>query len=176
MPRIATLDLSQINRQIDIMDNLQNQFLDLQQKVANIGQTTNIADPIHAPSTTNNLIFTWTGSTGVLSWPQAFIKDKNWNTQTVSRPAKISSAPGQQHVYNVGAGNTVLSPNTYYWLGWDHGHQQMVAVTDVSSIHGNFNAHVICKIYTGTSGQTGVAGGGGSTGGVDLSGLTYKNF
>ena len=45
-----------------------------------------------------------------------------------------------------------------------------------SVIHGNYNVHLLCQIYTGTTGQSGSAGGGGSNGGVDLSGLRYKNF
>jgi hypothetical protein len=176
MARIAALTLDQVNRQLDILDTLQKQVYDLQQQGQFAAQQVVVADPIHAPSTTNNLNFTWTGGTGVVSWPQAFIKDKNWKAQTTPRPVVISAAPGQQHIYPVTAGNLTLKPSTYYWLGWDHVHQQMVAVTDASSIHGDYSVHVICQIYTGTTGQTGSAGGGGSTSGVDLSGLRYKNF
>lgn len=176
MPRIATLSLDQINRQIDNIDILQKQIADLQQKLSHVGQTANISDPTHAPQTTNNLTFTWTGGSQVLSWLQGYIKDKNWAAQTTSNPAVISSAKGQQHTYTVPAGSLSLAPSTYYWLGWDPAHQIMLATQDVSTLHGNRNAHVICQVFTGTGGQTGTAGGGGSTGGVDLSGARYKNF
>jgi hypothetical protein len=52
----------------------------------------------------------------------------------------------------------------------------MVVTQDASVIHGNYNVHLLCQIYTGTVGQSGIAGGGGSTGGVDISGSRYKNF
>ena len=170
------MTLDQVNRQIDILDTVQNQVAALQSTTAFTQQQSAIADPAHAPSTTNNLSFSWNGGTGVVTWNQGFIKDKNWNAQTTSTPAVKSSAPGAQHIFSVPSGTLSLSPSTYYWIGWDHTHQQMVASSDASQLHGNYNVHVICKLYTGTSMQTGTAGGGGSTGGVDLSGLTYKNF
>jgi hypothetical protein len=176
MPRINAVTLDQINRQIDILDTVHNQVSQLQSDLAFTQQQAATSDPIHAPSTTNNLSFSWSGSGGAISWAQGFIKDKNWSAQTTTKPAIKSSAPGVQHTFTVPAGSLTLSPNTYYWLGWDPTHQQMLASTDASTLHGNYNVHVICQIYTGTSGQSGTAGGGGSNGGVDLSGLTYKNF
>jgi hypothetical protein len=176
MPRISELTLDQVNRKIDILDQVQNQVADIQAKADFAAQQVVIADPIHAASTTNSLNMTWTGSTGVLSWPLGFIKDKNWNAQTTVRPVIKSSAPGQQHVYQIAPGSMTVQPNTYYWVGWDPTHQTMVIEKDASIIHGNYNVHLLCQIYTGTAGQSGVAGGGGSNGGVDLSGLRYKNF
>jgi hypothetical protein len=176
MPRISALTLDQVNRQIDVIDTLQKQVQVLQQQTSFTQQQSTIADPIHAPATSNNVAFTWTGSTGVLSWANSYIKDKNWNEQTTASPAIKSSSKGQQHVYTVLAGSLTLSPSTYYWLGWDAAHQTMIANADVSQMHSNYNVHIICQIYTGTAGQTGSAGGGGSTSGVDLSGLRYKNF
>jgi hypothetical protein len=176
MPRIATVDLVQVNNQIDKIDNLQSQVGALKANSDFVTQQVTIADPIHAVPTTNNLTFTWTGSSSALTWSPGFIKDKNWQAQTLPRPVAKSSAPGQQHVYGTTGGTLNLNPSTYYWVGWDYVHRQMVANVDASVLHGNFNVHVLCQIYTGTSGQTGVAGGGGSTGGVDLSGSRYKNF
>jgi hypothetical protein len=176
MPRISELTLDQINRRFDALDILQEQFLNVQQRVNNIGQSVDINDPIHAPQTTNNFIFTWTGGAQTLSWPQAFIKDKNWVAQTLASPSIKSSAKGQVHLYTVPAGILSATASTYYWLGWDPIHQKMLAVQDVSTLHGNYNVHIICQVFTGTVGQTGVAGGGGSTSGVDLSGARYKNF
>jgi hypothetical protein len=176
MPRISELNLNQINRQFDILDTVQSQIKDTQSAIENVKQSIDIADPIHAPITTNNINATWTGGTGVLSWPQAFIKDKNWNAQTLASPAAKSSVKGQQHIHTIPAGSLVLQPSTYYWLGWDVSRQRMLALTDASQLHGNYNIHVLCQIYTGTVGQTGLAGGGGSNGGVDFSGARYKNF
>jgi hypothetical protein len=176
MPRIAELDLDQVNKQFDKIDILQSQVDHLVSQSNFAAQQVVIADPIHAPQTTNNLSLTWTGGTKVLSWPLAYIKDKNWAAQTTSRPAAISSAPGQQHIYTIPPGTLTLNPSTYYWIGWDAPHQQMIATLDASTIHGNYAVHIVCQIYTGTTSQTGSAGGGGSTGGVDLSGSRYKNF
>jgi hypothetical protein len=176
MPRISELTLDQVNRKIDILDGLEAQVADIQTKADFAAQQVVIGDPIHAPSTTNNLSMTWTGGSGVLSWPLAFIKDKNWNAQTTIRPAIKSSAPGQQHIYQITPGSITVQPSTYYWVGWDHAHQTMVVTQDASVIHGNYNVHLLCQIYTGTVGQSGIAGGGGSTGGVDISGSRYKNF
>jgi hypothetical protein len=176
MPRIAAITLEQLNGQFDKIDSLQNQLAGLQKLVSNVGHQTIISDPLHAPQTSNNITFTWTGGTGVLSWTKGWIKDKNWNAQSINRTPVISSAPGQQHIFTVPAGSLVLSPSTTYWLGWDPHSQTMQATQDASSLHGKFGAHIICQIFTGTGGQTGTAGGGGSTGGSDLSGARYKNF
>lgn len=176
MPRIAEVTLDQINRQLDILDTVNAQLQDVQSKLNNIGQSVNITDPIHAPQTTNNIAFTWTGSTLKLSWTAGWVKDKNWSAQTLARPAFQSTAPGQQHIFAIPAGTLTLVASTYYWLGWDPDHQTMRATQDASSLHGDKDLHILCQLYTGTAGQTGSAGGGGSTGGSDLSGLRYKNF
>lgn len=176
MPRINKLDLNQINRQIDRIDSITEQLGSLQNLVNNVGFQATIADPQHAPSTTNNLTFTWTGGTTTLSWNAGYIKSKNWSAPTLPRPAAISSAPGAQHIFPVAAGTLSLTPSTYYWLGWDSIHQQMIATQDASSLHANKNMHIICQIFTGTAGQTGAAGGGGSSGVSDLSGVRYKLF
>jgi hypothetical protein len=176
MPRIANLDLVQINKQIDILDSVSAQVSSLQKQLNNVSFQTAVSDPIHAPSTTNNLVYTWTGSSTTLSWNQGFIKDKNWKAQTTSQIPPKSAAPGSQHMYGIPSGNLTLNHSTYYWIGWDTFQQKMVATTDASELHGNYNVHILCQLYTGTTGQTGFAGGGGSNGGVDLSGLTYKNF
>ena len=176
MPRISQLSLDQINRQIDTIDSLKQQVADLQNFTNNIGHQVAVSDPTHAPQTTNNLAFTWTGGTATLSWPQGYLKTKNWNAQTTSPVPAKSSAPGQPQFFAIPAGSQVLSPSTYYWIGWDPSHQTMLATTDASQLHSNYNVHIICQLFTGTVGQTGMAGGGGSQGGVDLSGSRYKNF
>lgn len=176
MPRISKLSLDQINKQVDLIDSLHLQLKNLQTLVDNIGHQATASDPTHAPATSNNLVFTWTGGTTTLSWPQGYLKSKNWNVQTTARPAAISTAPGTQHIFPVTAGSVSLNTNQYYWMCWDYIKNQMIATQDVSAFHSNKNVHVICQIFTGTAGQTGVAGGGGSTGVSDLSGARYKNF
>jgi len=175
MPRISALSLNQINLQFDTLDSLRKQLADVQQRLGFVGNTASIADPLHAPQTTNNLAFTWTGSTSTLSWPQGWIKDKNWGTQVLGL-APVSSAPGPVHIWTVTAGSAVLTPSMYYWLAWDPDRQTMRITQDADSLHGDDDVQIICQIYTGTSGQSGSAGGGGSTGGSDLSGARYKNF
>jgi hypothetical protein len=176
MPRIAQVDLVQVNNQVSRIDQLEAQLKALQKQSSSVGQQTIVADSGHAPATSNNLNFTWTGGTTTLSWTPGYIKDKNWSVQTTVRPAAKSSAPGQKHMFPVTSGNLVLAPSTYYWIGWDYVHNVMRATTDASSLHNNYNVHIVCQLFTGTGGQTGTAGGGGSQGGVDLSGARYKNF
>lgn len=175
MPRINSLSLDQINRQVDIIDSLSNQVNALQTTVAGLSFQTAVADPIHAPTTTNNLVFTWTGGTTTLSWADGWVKSKNWNAQTTSPIPAKSSAPGVQHSFNIPAGSLSLSPSTSYWLGWDSQHQTLQASTDASKLQGNHNVHVICQITTGPASQTAVIGGGGSNGTSDVSGISYPN-
>lgn len=176
MPRISALTLDQVNRQFDALNNLQSQVTTAQQQVSFLQQQVAIADPIHAPSTTNNITFTWDGGSGTVNWTQGFIKDKNWDSQTVASPTIKSSVKGQQHAYTVPAGSLSLLPSTAYWFGWNHPQQTMLATTDASTLHSNYNTHLLGQIFTGTTGQSGVAGGGGNTGGTDVSGLSYNNF
>lgn len=176
MPRIAQPSLVQINHQIDIVDTLVSQVANLQKQLTAVGGLATASDPVHAPQTSNNLVFTWTGSSSTLSWASGWVKDKNWSSQNTTVPAAISSAPGQIHSWNVFAGSISLAPSTYFWLGWDPDGQVMRATTDVSSLHGDEDIKIICKLYTGSSSQSGTAGGGGAFGTSDLSGGTYNQF
>lgn len=109
--------------------------------------------------TTNNLVFTWTGGSTTLSWPIANLQD----------------ALNKTHV--LPAGSLVLAPSTYYWMLWNETHNRIIAVTGLTkTFFTNNENHILCQLFTGTSGQTGVAGGGGSTSQRDLSGARYKNF
>ena len=180
MPRIANLDLAQINRQIDRLDNLHKTVSTLQSTLENIKYQVGQLDYHHARPTTNNLVFTWTGGTHTVSWPQGFIQDKNAEAQQILGDV-FSSAKGPpilgQHTFNVPAGSQAgLTASTYYWVGWNHAASQMVFTTDAGQLFQDTHMMVICQLYTGTGAQTGVAGGGGSQGGVDLSGARYKNF
>lgn len=173
--RISALDLNQINRQLDNITTLEAQVGSMQKQLANVGFQTAVSDPIHAPTTTNNLVFTWTGGSTTLSWPAGWIKDKNWNAQTVTPVPAVSSAPGSRHIYAVPSGSLSLSASTSYWLGWNSAHQQMVASNNASQLQGNHNVNIIAQITTGPTSQTAVIGGGGMNGGSDVSGLSYPN-
>jgi hypothetical protein len=176
MPRVSEINLVQINRQFDTLDNVNQRLANVEKQLQNVGFQTTISDPTHAPQTTNNLNFTWTGSTGVVSWAAGAIRDKNASAQSPGTPAAVSAAPGTLHVWTVPPGTVNCLPSTYYWMVWNPQKQTMLATTDVSAGFQNHNNLVLCQIYTGTSGQTGSAGGGGSNGGVDLSGARYKAF
>lgn len=176
MARIANLDINQINRRFDDLDTLINQVRLIQTTLKESQFQTSALDYFHHPPTTNNLLFTWTGGTLTLSWVGAKIQSKNANAQVVSKTAFFSSAPGAVHNWSVPAGSLVLVASTYYWLGWDTQHQQMIANVDAGVLLQNKNVLTICQLFTGTAGQTGTAGGGGSQSGVDLSGARYKLF
>jgi hypothetical protein len=175
MPRIVKVDLNQVNLQIDKIDNLVKRTGALENAVGNLGFQAVALDYLHAPPTTNNIVFTWTGGTLTLSWTKGFLQDKNASVQTLV-PTKLSTSPSVVHTHGVAAGSKVVSASTWYWTGWDPVHQQMVINSNAAVLHQNFNVLIICQLFTGTAGQTGTAGGGGSRGGVDLSGMSYKNF
>src|SRR5580698_9875192 len=108
MPRINKIDLDQINRQFDRADTLEKLVQQLQENQKNLKIQLGNLDFEHGKSTTNNLVFTWTGSNGAghteLDWSNGVIQDKNATAQSVNinNPlllAKKSSAPGVQHNY-----------------------------------------------------------------------------
>lgn len=160
MARISHLDLNLLNRQLEKIDTLQRQVNDLHSKVKAInGTVSNVVDT-HVPIRFNTLTFTWTGGTSTLSWPAGSVVDKTGNNLPVTAGAI-----------------TGLSPSTYYWLAWNPVHQKMIAQVGLNGILQIHNNVVLCQLFTGTAGQTGVAGGGGSSSsGSDLTGGRYKLF
>src|SRR5579859_7745452 len=96
MPRIVKVDLNQINLQIDKIDNLIKRVGELESSIGNLGVQTAALDYLHAPPTTNNLTFTWTGATTTLSWLAGYIQDKNASAQNPIS-SNISSAKGPVH-------------------------------------------------------------------------------
>lgn len=177
MARIAKLELNQLNLQLDRIEELHKRLAAVENRIAKHSFIIAATDPLHAPQTTNNIVFTWTGGTTTLSWTAGWIKDKNWNAQSLGTPA-ISSAPGVQHIWSIPAGSLTLTASTFYWLGWDPDKNTMRAEKDVSNLHGDRDIQIICQLFTGTGAQTGTAGGGGSSNanGSDLSGTRYKLF
>lgn len=183
MPRIAQLNLDQINKQIDKIDQLHQRVSELESKFATTTFQVNQVDFQHARQTFNNITFTWTGSSGTLSWTKGWIRDKNallgTNPVVVQTPSyKNQSGITAAVTHNIGvpAGSLALNASTYYWLGWDVNSNLMYALTDITKLYTQTGMQIICQVFTGTSGQTGTAGGGGSQGGSDLSGTRYKLF
>jgi|SRR5581483_1808346 len=177
MPRVAQVqNTSELNKLLSRIDKLEKRMVSVQDTVdVHASQLARI-DVAHAQPTTNNLVFTWTGGSTSLSWATGWIKDKNASSSKTISPPTFSSAPGTSHSSTVIAGSLTLSPSTHYWLGWDKVHQKMVANTDASVLFQNYNVQIVCRLFTGTAGQTGTAGGGGSAASSDLSGQTYKLF
>lgn len=176
MARIAKLELNQLNPQLQRIDELHSRLAAVESQLKNTSQQITQLDYGHAPLTTNNLTFTWTGGTKTISWGNGFIQDKNAVAQRLAQ-TPVSSAAGPPHNIQVQAGSLVVpTASTYYWLGWDNQHLQMAASKDAGSLLQNHNVVIICQLFAGTSGQTGTAGGGGSTGGTELSGAKYKLF
>lgn len=159
MARINKIDLDQINRQLDGVDSLFHEVQNLKGQLASVHTNLRNVIATHSPATSNNVTFTWTGSTQTLSWPAGSVKD----AKGINIPVLAGSL-------------TSLSASTYYWLAWNKIHQQMVSSTNADTLLENINNTVICQVFTGTTGQTGTAGGGGSQSAVDLSGARYKNF
>lgn len=160
MPRITDVnDLGQLNRALEGIDKLEKKFGTLNSQLSSITHQVNQIDTKHVPASSNNLSFTWTGGTLTLSWPAGSVVDRN-----------NSNVP-------IAAGSIVgLLASTYYWLAWNQVHKQMVAQIDASILLPNTGNIVICQVFTGTAGQTGLAGGGGSSGISDLTGARYKLF
>lgn len=162
MPKITKADdLSQLNREFARLDLLHKQNSELQERVSSLSHQIKQIDIVHAPQTTNNVLFTWTGSTHTISWPAGSVKNKN--NQNV--PVDAGSIAG-------------LTASKYYWLAWNAIHKQMVAQLGVEGLLQNPNNIVICQVFTGAAGDSGTVGGGGSSnsGGSDLSGGRYKFF
>jgi len=160
MPRVThTTDLREINRQLEELQTVKKQIDAVTKQIGNVGVQLNQLSIQHAPATTNNMLFTWTGATLTISWAAGSVRDKfGFNVP-------------------VPAGSIVnLVANTYYWMTWNKVHQVMTAQISANSAFENPGNIVICQIFTGTAGQTGTAGGGLSSGHSDLSGSRYKLF
>jgi hypothetical protein len=163
-------DLGQLNRALQRIDKVEKRLLQTQDQLFQVQKRVSTLDVLHAPvPTTNNLVATWTGSTGTLSWNTSDIQDKNANS--------LISTTGIIHTTPVTAGAVHgLTPSTHYWMGWSTTQKQMLILNDAHPIINKDDIRIICRVFAGTSGQSGVAGGGGSEALRDLSGLTYKNF
>lgn len=180
MARISKLTLEQVNLQLDKLDSLIKRVGEAEARVKTLHFQVGQLDFIHAKPTTNNLTFKWTGGgggtgNGAISWAQGFIQDKNANAQLVVGN-RFSSAKGDAHTYNIPAGTLAGQPqNSFVWIGWNYIARQMVVTTNAGILFHDLHMLVICQLFTGTEAAgLETIGGGGSQGGVDLSGARYK--
>jgi hypothetical protein len=153
-------DLPQLNRELTRIDTHESQIASLKSQ---FGIVTKHLDEIknrREVVSTNNLTFTWTGGTLKLSWAAGFLRDNALKYYTALAGTSLA-----------------LTASTYYWIGWNPKQAQMSFQTSLDKLTNLGNILVVCRVFTGTAGQSGVAGGGGSEpGGDGVSGATYKNF
>jgi hypothetical protein len=153
----AQKDISILNDALQQLDQIQRNLTQLQ-KTNNQTQTQlAIVANARGVSATNNIVFTWNHTALTLSWPAAYARDSN------------------NVYYPIVAGvSTPLLANTEYWAGWNPTQQSMSFQTSVDSLVSLPHEVILCNIKTGSTGTSGVAGGGGSTPGLDdVSGFRY---
>jgi hypothetical protein len=184
MAKISKLELNELNKELHKLEGLHNRLSKVEEGLSIAAFQSHQLDYVHGRPTFNNLVFTWTGGTTTLSWASGWIKDKNAVSeignafsQSPSYGIKSALIPAITHNIPVPAGSiTGLTASSYYWLGWDSSTSKMYALKDITKLYTLNNVQVVCQVFTGTAGQTGTAGGGGSQSGSDLSGARYKLF
>ena len=148
-------NIGELNKQTTRkIDALRKELASLRDLVKQIHVQVKLTDAKHAPLTTNNLTFTWTGSGGVISWNAGAIVSKN----SINVPVAAGSISG-------------LAATTRYWMAYNKAQNQMIAT--VTAPLQNANNIVLCQVLTLGGASNGTIGGGGSTGGFDLSGVRY---
>src|SRR5574337_421472 len=141
-------DVAKINSAFQQLDALYTRVA-ASEKQINFVQTTSQQHQQLAEITgTNNLTFTWTGSTGTISWAAGSVLNRQGNYV----PIPAGSITG-------------LSASTTYWLAWNPVHAVMAHSTSLAAIQPNKNNLVICNVTTLGSGASGAIGGGGTDAG-----------
>jgi len=157
--RITAFDesgLNLINRKLETFDLQQKQIMLVKNSLANLNAS--ITDLQNRKQTVgaDNLSLTWTGATQLVSWPAAFVYSK------------------EQETFAIPAGSVAALSSTAYWFAWSPSQATMSFNTNLQTLNAINNLIVICQITTGTSGQSGLAGGGGTDpGGVGPIGKEY---
>ena len=153
-------DLPILNDKLAQIDQLQVQINQQKQLSAQINQQLAKLNGTQDGVAVNSLDLTWTGSTLTISWPAGFVR----NTSHDYEPFPAGSQAG-------------LSASTNYWIGWNPFQQAMSIQASINTLQNIRNISVICEFYTGTAGQSGPAGGGGTeVSGTGLNGRPYKLF
>lgn len=67
MARISKIELNQLNKQFDRLENVISRLGRIQSHLEGIRFQVAQLDYLHAKQTTNNLTFTWTGATTTIS-------------------------------------------------------------------------------------------------------------
>jgi hypothetical protein len=164
---MAFVRITDINKDLPVLNDALASIADLQQFVNEQRQQNQaLAAKLQTISqqkgttSTNNLQLTWTGSTLKFSWPAAFVRDAFNNYFPI--PAGTSQA---------------LLASTNYWVGWNAAQQQMSFQVNLNLLTSIVNELIVCQIFSGTAGQSGSAGGGGTDpGGTSPVLRSYKLF
>jgi hypothetical protein len=152
-------DLPKLNKELVRIDQAFNQLNKLSLTTKHLAKQLVLTKGQSNFTGINNVLFTWTGGTLTLSWNAGFLIDDKGKTWPVQAGSKVTVA------------------NTYYWTAWNPVQQAMTistALKPIVAVKGNL---VICKLFTGTAGQSGTVGGGGSeTSGDGVNTKEYKLF
>lgn len=155
-----TKDLPILNEQLERINAIENLVKSHDFFLTQINHT--LQKQIHQQDAagSNSLMLTWAGSTGKFSWPAGFIRD----------------ITGVYHPIPAGT-SVALSPSTYYWVAWNPSQQSMSFQTSLATLQNIPQSLIAFQVFTGTAGQSGSAGGGGTDpGGTGYLGRAYKNF
>ena len=136
-----------INRKLETFDLQQKQIATLKSTVNSLQSTLDALQAQRQTVGANNILFTWTGGTLTLSWSAGYVQD--------TRGRANATVP-------VAAGSQLVAASTYYWIGYNPNQMQMSIQTDLTKLTALPAMILICRLYTGTAGQSGNAGGGGS--------------
>ena len=161
---IAT-DLPKLNNELQRVDLHQKQIAELRSQLGQLQKKLLTRDAEKQPTNFlahNNLLFTWNGSAHSISWPNSMITSNG-------------------HFLQVPAGSTTqVVASTYYWAGWNVTHQTMSFSEDIHNLTPIPTIIIVGQIFTGTAGQSGAIGGGGTdpgggAGGPEgINGRSYK--
>lgn len=150
-------DLPRLNVELARLDLHAQQIAELRAELRKHQVRTDLESQTNGVPNQNNVVFTWTGA--LINWTAAYVKDHSGAFLPIA------------------AGSRPLLASTAYWAAWNPEHQSMSFQTKLTAYDNIPNALIICKFFTGTSAQTGVAGGGGGdTGGSAFNAKEYSNF
>lgn len=149
--------LNQELKKFDVFDSfIQQQQEQNQQLRLQIQQLGGLKDG----TSCNSLNANWDGPTSTLSWPAGFFRD----TSHAYAPFPAGKQVG-------------LAPSTDYWLAWNPSQQVMSIHPDINRLMTIQQLLVMCRLFTGTAGQTGPAGCGGTEPvGTGINGKEYHLF
>lgn len=153
-------DLPKLNSELTRLDAYENRFKELELKLQQLRTSTSTENKTNGVQNQNNIAFSWTGATTTISWTTGYVKDHEGHYD----PILAGSQSG-------------FSANTYYWVGWNPVHSTMSFNTSLDALTKISNVLVICQFFTGTAGQSGSLGGGGTVpNGQGLNGERFKLF